>query len=311
MRRRGHTEAGLTAQLAALGLAPGSALLVHASMRSVGPVTAGPNPPHDRGTGGGSGTGPDGGAAAVVRALRRVLGPAGTVVVPSFTPENSDTSTAYLRRIRGMDPRQAAELRATMPPFDPDRTPAPGMGILSETVRRSPGALRSGHPQTSFAALGPAADKVLSGHRPDCHLGEDSPLARLYELDAPVLLLGVGFDRCSAFHLAEYRVPAAPRRRYRCVTAPDGVRRWWEYEDAVLDDSDFGALGADLARAHPELVRSGPVGAAAARLLPLRAAVDFSVDWLPRNRSYGSPGDGARVDRAASDEGPGPGPADR
>jgi aminoglycoside 3-N-acetyltransferase len=33
--------------------------------------------------------------------------------------------------------------------------------------------------------------------------GEHSPLARLEEVGAQVLLLGVGYDVCTAFHLAE------------------------------------------------------------------------------------------------------------
>ncbi|MGW1767375.1 aminoglycoside N(3)-acetyltransferase [Streptomyces sp. NPDC002073] len=270
LRSAVHTEGQLAGQLSALGVEAGGVLMVHASMRSVGP--AGP----ERGRG----------SESVLRALRTALGPAGTLVVPTFTPENSDTSPYYRDAIRGLGPEAVAALRDRMPPFDPALTPAPTMGILAETTRRAPGALRSGHPQTSFAALGPEAGKVVAGHRPDCHLGEDSPLARLYDMRAQVLLLGVGFDRCTAFHLAEYRVPGPPRRDYRCVVAHDGVRRWWRYEDVDLDDGDFAALGSDFADSgSPGPVRSGPVGSATARLFRFRDAVDFARNWLPAHRS--------------------------
>lgn len=258
----------LTAALSALGVRPGDVLLVHASLRAVGQTAGGPG--------------------AVLAALRRAVGRKGTVVVPSFTPENSDTSPHYRARTRGLGAEARDAVRSSMPPFDPASTPAPSMGALAETVRTAAGAERSSHPQTSFAALGPAAGELLAGHRADCHLGEDSPLARLYEADARILLLGTGFDTCTAFHLGEYRRPGPPHRRYRCVVAPRGVPQWWEYEDVALDDSDFAALGAafeDTARRGD--VRTVPLGSVPCRLVRLRAAVDFAARWLTDHRRPG------------------------
>lgn len=239
----------------------------HASLREVGAV--------------------DGGPQSVVRALRNALGEDGTLVVPTFTSENSDTSPSYLERVRGMSDEARTAANASMPAFDCGSTPAPSMGILAETVRLSPGTLRSNHPQTSFAALGPHAKKVVTGHRSVCHLGEDSPLAYLYNVRAQVLLMGVGFDRCTAFHLAEYRVPSPPRRKYRCVVTIHGERQWWEYEDVDLNDSDFGALGADFKRSDRSgAVRTGTVGSAHCRLLRVRDAVDFAQRWIPEHRDH-------------------------
>ncbi|MFC5173834.1 aminoglycoside N(3)-acetyltransferase [Streptomyces mutomycini] len=259
-----------TTQLYELGVRRGGVLLVHASMRAAG-----------------------GSAGAMAGALHSALGPEGTLAVPAFTPENSDTSRSYQDHVRGMSEEARAAVRAAMPAFDPAVSPAPSMGALAETVRLAPGALRSAHPQTSFAALGPGAAKLLGGHRRDCHLGEDSPLARLYEADAQILLLGTGFDSCTAFHLAEYRRPCPPRRPYRCVVASeggaqDGGRRWWEYEDIALDDSDFAALGADFLSARTGVFGTGRVGAARSHLFSLRAAVDFAVGWFGRHRADGS-----------------------
>ncbi|WP_326696363.1 AAC(3) family N-acetyltransferase [Streptomyces sp. NBC_01754] len=250
------------AQLSELGVERGGVLLVHASLRAAG-------------------VGPE----AMAEALREALGPDGTLVVPAFTMENSDTSRHYLDRVRGLDEAARAAVRAAMPPFDRARSPALAMGRLAETVRLTPGALRSDHPQTSFAAIGPAAGTLLAGHRPDCHLGEASPLARLYEADARILLLGTGYESCTAFHLAEYRLPSPPLRHYRCVVARAGRRQWWEYEDVELDDGDFAALGQDLERADVSgAVRGGRVASAPGRLLRLRTAVDFATVWLRRHR---------------------------
>lgn len=256
----------LAEDLVALGLRPGAIVLAHASLRRVGA-----------------------GADATLAALRAVLGPEGTLVVPTFTAGNSDTSPAYRDRTRNMTVNQIRSLRREMPPFDPDKSPSEGMGRLAEAVRRAEGRVRSSHPQTSFAAVGGRAEELLTVHDEDCHLGERSPLNRLYRAGAQVLLLGVGFEVCSAFHLAEYRVPDPPRRTYRCVVLRDGVRRWWPYEDIDLDDSDFGALGADFEKsdaARPDpVVRGGRVGDTHARLFPLGAAVDFAAAWLTGNRS--------------------------
>ncbi|MFI6061177.1 aminoglycoside N(3)-acetyltransferase [Streptomyces sp. NPDC051286] len=260
-----HRRSRLAGQLSRLGVERSAVLLVHASMRAVGAVS--------------------GGTGAVIGALRDALGEDGTLIVPSFTPENSDTSPQYHNRVRGLTDHAREAVRASMPPFDPATTAAPSMGRLAETVRLTPGAARSSHPQTSFAALGPLADKLVAHHRPDCHLGEESPLACLYDVRAQVLLLGTGFDSCTAFHLGEYRVPTPPRRTYRCVVTTRGRHHWWEYEDVALDDSDFAALGAEFTRTdNGAAVRTGPVGSATAHLFDFTDAVDFATRRLPSVR---------------------------
>lgn len=259
----GRTRDSLAADLRALGVASGQTLLVHASMRSLGPVR--------------------GGAATVVAALRETVGSEGTLAVPTATPGNSDTSRLYHSRTAGMTSEQIARHKAAMRPFDPATSPSEGMGQIAEELRTTPGAVRSAHPQTSFAALGPMAGKLTDGHALNCHLGESSPLARLYEIAAWVLLLGVGYPACSAFHLAEYRyVPDPPTRRYGCAIAMAGRAAWHEYQDVVLDDSDLRDLGADFDRTG-HVIR-GEVGQADCRLAPMTAAVDFAAEWLRRCR---------------------------
>lgn len=245
-----------------LGVVPGRILLVHSSLRRIGLVS--------------------GGAADVVAALREVLGQNATLVVPAMTSDNSDTSSRYHAQTEGMSPEEVGRYRDAMPPFALDR-PSVGTGRIAECVRTAPGARRSAHPQTSFAALGPRARMLMDEHQPDCHLGEFSPLGRLYEAGAWVLLMGVGYEACTCFHLAEYRyLPVPPRRTYRCVITEAGQRMWWSYEDVELDDRDFGTLG----RAFDETrhVVRGYVGQAECRLFPLVAAVDFATEWLRQHR---------------------------
>jgi aminoglycoside 3-N-acetyltransferase len=123
-------------------------------------------------------------------------------------------------------------------------------------------------------------------HRLESHLGEESPLGALYAADATILLLGVGFSVCTAFHLAEYRLPEPPRRAYRCFVRSGDQRRQCDFVGLDLDDGDFARLGSDF-EAGTGAVRTGLVGGAPSRLLPMRRAVDFAVGWLGRHRRVG------------------------
>jgi aminoglycoside 3-N-acetyltransferase len=230
-----------------------------------------------------------GGAAALLTAIQDVAGPHATLVVPAQTTENSFSSPAFLAATAGLDPDERARFIAAMPGFDPASTPSSGMGAFAEYVRTRPSACRSAHPQSSFAAIGPRARACTSVHDLDCHLGDRSPLGWLYTADAAILLLGVGYSVCTAFHLAEYRLPGdPPYRSYRCFVSDGGKRAEREFTDIDLDDSDFALLGAELEStagtdASPGL-RRGPVGAAECRLIPLRLAVDFACSWLIGHR---------------------------
>ncbi|MBA3304168.1 MAG: AAC(3) family N-acetyltransferase [Acidimicrobiia bacterium] len=246
-----------------LGVRPGTVLVVHSSLSSLGWVCGGP--------------------VAVVRALDEVLGPEGTLVVPTHSGGLSDPTGWVAPPV----PQPWWEpIRDTMPAFDPHLTPTRMMGAIADCVLRRPGTLRSAHPQVSFAAHGPQAEDVTAGHVLDHRLGEGSPLARLYDHDATVLFLGVGHDRNTSLHLAEYRSDW-PGKSTETVGAPvvvDGERRWVTFEDVDLDESDFPAIGAGFAAACAEGVRAGEVGHAVALLVRQRALVDFAVEWMPGHR---------------------------
>ncbi|ASW57906.1 AAC(3) family N-acetyltransferase [Plantactinospora sp. KBS50] len=251
-----HTRASLAADLRELGVRRGSVLLVHASLRALGYVCGGPH--------------------AVALALRDVLGPDGTLVVPTHTADNSDPAQW---RNPPVPEHWWPIIRGESPGFDPAVTPSTFMGALAELVRNLPGARRSDHPHVSFAAVGPEAEGIVAGHALVDMLGEESPLARLYERSADVLLLGVGHDSNTSLHLAEYRRPDPPRERLgAAVLTGAGDRRWVWWTDVVLDSDVFPGIGAELEAAGR--VRIGRVGAGPARLMDQRTAVDFAQRWL-------------------------------
>ncbi|ASU59469.1 MULTISPECIES: aminoglycoside N(3)-acetyltransferase [Nocardiopsis] len=257
---RPQTRASLARDLTALGVAPADTLLVHTSLSALGWVC--------------------GGEQALVQALMDAVGSRGTLVVPTQTMDNTDPAG-------WRDPPVPEDwwpvVRAQAPGFDPRLTPSRYMGRVPEMVRTWPGAVRSANPQTSFAALGPRARDLMAHHPVDCRLGEDSPLAALERVRARVLLLGTGFDSCTAFHLAEYRIPRPRLERSGCaVLTPDGGRTWVDFTDVLLDEGDFARLGADFESTGA--VTSGPVGEATARLFSLPGAVAFASSWMTVNR---------------------------
>ncbi len=172
-----------------------------------------------------------------------------------------------------------------MPAYDAATTPTWTMGAIAENFRSRPGVRRSAHPRQSCAARGPQAAAIVEGHRLDSAMGEHSPLARLYDLDAWILLLGVGHERNTCLHLAEHRA-TFPGKRLAPFGSPvkvDGVRRWHLVEDLDYDDSDFARLGSDYERAGGN-VMIGPVAQAMARLMRIRPLVDYGVRWMATNR---------------------------
>ena len=265
------TAEEIVGDLRSLGVTLGQTLLVHASVSSIGLV--------------------DGGPPTVISALMEAVGGTGNIVAPTGTPENSNTSRAHMELIATMT---ADEIEAyCIPGFSKDNTPST-MGALGEALRIFAGAERSAHPQISFAAIGPEARYLTDDHRLECHLGEHSPLGKLYRTKgAAVLLLGVGYEACTAFHLAEYRyVETPPTRNYSCAVIVDGQREWIEYKDVELDDTDFAEIGKSLEKDDSEKtgeseasVKTGKVGNAPSRLISMVQAVDHARDWMARNRA--------------------------
>jgi aminoglycoside 3-N-acetyltransferase len=250
-----RTRDSLARDLRNAGIEAGMTLLVHSSLKSLGWVSGGP--------------------IAVIQALFDVVGDDGTLVMPAHTSDNSDPVHWQNPPV---PPAWQQTIRDTWPAFDPRITPTREMGAIAELFRTWPGTIRSDHPAASFSANGRNAATIVGGHELTSSLGEASPLARVYDLGGHVLLLGVGYDRNTSFHLAEYRSGIRPLAPNGAAMLRDGVRAWVAFEDVDFDSDCFPAIGAEFEQTGQ--VRTGAVGSATVRLFSQPAAVDFATVWM-------------------------------
>lgn len=225
----------LEAQLSALGVEEGGVLLVHTSFRAVRPVEGGP--------------------LGLIRALQAVLGPGGTLVMPTMTDGESV--------------------------FDPRKTPTTDMGVVAETFWRQPGVLRSTHPGGSFAAAGPRAAAICAEQPLSPPHGPDSPVGRVHDLGGQVLLLGVTHSEDTTLHLAEAiaRVPYSVS--HPTVVVVDGKPK-----SVLIAETDHccrGFRAADAWLRARGAQREGRVGNAEARLASARDIVEVALFQLRRD----------------------------
>jgi aminoglycoside N3'-acetyltransferase len=256
------SAAELTQDLKQLGVRGADTLMVHASLRALGPV--------------------DGGAEGVIEALERALGPDGTLLMILGCECDWDW----------VNERPEAErdaLLADAPVFDAVTAQVfHEVGYLAEAFRKSAGTLVTDNPSGRFGARGHFARHLLQDAPWHDYYGPGSPLDRFCRIGGHVLRLGAAPDTTTVLHLAEYLadVPAKRRvrRHYRCP-GPDGpVIRTVE----CLDDSNgivdwpgedyFATILRDYLKTNRAM--RGKVGAAQSELIEADDLVRFGVRWM-------------------------------
>ena len=255
-----NTTESLVRDLRALGLAAGHAVIVHTSLSALGWTV--------------------GGGEAVIRAVMEVLTPAGTLVMPAQTADNSEPA-------HWVNPPVPEAwwpvIRAHQPPYDPQTTPTGYLGVVPELFRSFPNVMRSHHPMISFSAWGAGAQSIVSHQSLEAPIGDESPIARLAAMDGRVLLLGVDHSVNTSLHLAEHRARIAqPIEKQGAAMWVNGKRRWVEYDLFAYDSSDFAALGSDYEAAVG--YTPNPIGLGSARQHRLGPLLAFATGWLEAKR---------------------------
>jgi len=249
------TVESLKSDLINIGVKKDDVLLVHSSLSSLGWVCGGPQ--------------------SVITALRDVIGPDGTLVMPAHSGDWSDPTNWENPPV----PKAWIPLiKESMPAYDANLTKTRGMGVIAELFRLQPGVVRSLHPQLSFSAFGSLSEKIITCEQLFPQLGMNSPLGKLYELDAKVLLLGVGYDSNTCFHLAETMLPKMPKVANGSPMIIDGKRVWINYEEYDYSSEDFIACGLSFDLTGKSI--SGMIGYGESRLFSIRSAVDYALTWL-------------------------------
>jgi len=219
----------LLADLRALGVREGSALMVHVRMSALGWVI------------GGSGT--------VVSALLEALGPEGTLMAYASWQE-------HVYHAGEWPPEHRDAYLAEPPVFDPATAEAArDHGRIPERVRTWPGAERSVHPEASMVAIGRLARELTADHPQDDGYGPDSPLGRLVawggdvELSRKVHLASIECVPGAARNVAlgRRRFPQQSRLRadagqQRVSKLPRRMRRGLRYAERRLSPAAARAI---------------------------------------------------------------------
>ena len=167
-KRTVSSRASLKAGLKQLGIRPGDLLIVHSSMKSIGPVEGGPE--------------------TVIEALQESVSGKGTLLMPAFS---YSFETVY-------EPVET---------YAPETTPS-RVGLVSEIFRQQPGVVRSRHPTHSVAAWGKLAHGLVECHDPLEQAHVFAPFEQAARQGATVLLIGCDFTSLSLLHAAEELAPS-------------------------------------------------------------------------------------------------------
>ena len=254
----------LAEQLLRLGVKSGDGVFVHTALGQIGHVIGGPR--------------------GLIEALIDAVGDRGLIGMPGFSRDAYDPADLVDNKLSSQD---RLRIKSQVPGFDPQRSDVRQNGAVAEAFRNWPGVVRSNHPTSSVLLHGYDAAEFAADHDPyDWATGPNTPWARLKDRPAmKILLIGVGWDRCSAFHAAE---SAATHRRTVMREIRHGADGAWITAPDVADD--LGRLFPLAGKAWEDTgaVITGKLGNASCRLTDYGPLVNFATDWIDQqNRRDG------------------------
>lgn len=158
---RRTTEKKLARAFAQLNIPPGALVCVHSMLSGLGYIVGGPE--------------------TVIKAIQRAI-PGCTIMMPSFPFSGSAKDYVDSGAI-----------------YDRDNTPSQS-GLLTECLRKMPGAVRSLHPTHPCVALGPRAHELIDGsENSPTPFGDDSTYGR-FSADENAYLLLIHTNNTSIVH---------------------------------------------------------------------------------------------------------------
>lgn len=275
-----YSRAELADAFRRLGVSAGDVVMLHASVRAVGPVAGGPDLIH--------------------LALKDALTEDGTLMMYAGCPRYFDEVG------RGnLTADEEAEILAKLPPFDPGTArSARDHGILAEFFRTWPGTLVNPH-VARFAVWGAYAEYLISRQPWDYAYGRDSALERFAEKNGRILLLGSDPDAVTFLHYAEHIVDIPDKRvvRYQVPVIEEGARVWKPMEEF---DTAEGVHASWPETFFAEIVESflnatgnqgGNVGDAQSYLIPAPALLSWALDRMQQQVANWCPSASIGVNR--------------
>ncbi len=268
------TKRQLVKDLRELGLSQGQTVMLHASIKSIGPQI-------------------EGGPKTVLDALFEILTESGTVMMLVGWKDNPYNLFAadFQDDIDQWPEDKCRKFYESSPAFDPEHSLADVgiMGAMTEHFRSYPGSIRSRHP-LGYAAVGKLAQYVLKDQQWNYREGKGSPLEKLCELGGKVLLLGSSTANVTLLHFAENLadVPNKIIVRYKMPIILDGKRTWKEFEEYRFtngivpwpDDYFKTIVDSYLEKGNG---KRGKVGMARSYLFDANDLNSFSVNWMEGN----------------------------
>ena len=248
----------------ALGVAAGDTVMMHASIRAVGPIAGGPDQIH--------------------LALKDALTPEGTLMMYASCPEHydeigrgnlsSDHERELLEKLPAFDPRTARSQREN--------------GALVELFRTYPGSAVNDH-VARFVVWGKQAGHLISEQPWHYAFGRGSALDRFVGLEGRILLLGCDHDTVTFLHYAEHVVDFLGKRvsRFKVPVMEHGIRAWKDMEE--FDTADAGAHPHWPPRFFARVVDTylgrtrnpgGRVGSAECFLIDTRGLLEFGAEVM-------------------------------
>jgi len=273
------TKEDLVGDFGRLGICDGDTIMVHASLKAIGPV--------------------DGGPAMIVEALVDAVGQRGNLLAYVSWDRSPYEETLNGRRLSDAE-------REAWPAFDPATAGTyRGFAVLNDFICGYPGAWRSAHPDASMAAIGPRASELVRPHRLGDAYGPGSPLERFVSMRGRVLMLGAPLDAVTVLHYAEALADIPDKRlvTYEMPLLDSSGKKVWR--TAKEFDSN-GILDCFAVEGQPDAVeqiatdfvrlgryRQGRVANADCFLFDAVQLVDFGVRWLERR--FGATRQGSRA----------------